>query len=99
MEGFIPVESIQQLQDVLQMASVNSGGPRAILEIAPSNPHKRPLAPPTAFSLHRMMQPYQDLVSTYGVPRYQEINPGIFTVVTFPFLFGVMVLSSSSLML
>jgi V-type H+-transporting ATPase subunit a len=26
----------------------------------------------------------------YGTPRYLEVNPGIFTVVTFPFLFGVM---------
>ena len=29
-------------------------------------------------------------MNTYGVPRYMEINPGLFTVVTFPFLFGVM---------
>lgn len=24
------------------------------------------------------------------MPRYKEINPGLFTLVTFPFLFGVM---------
>jgi len=24
------------------------------------------------------------------MPRYKEINPGLFTVMTFPFLFGVM---------
>ncbi len=29
-------------------------------------------------------------MNTYGIPRYKEINPGIFTIVTFPFLFGVM---------
>lgn len=29
-------------------------------------------------------------MNTYGIPRYQEINPGLFTCVTFPFLFGVM---------
>lgn len=29
-------------------------------------------------------------MNTYGVPRYKEINPGTFTIVTFPFLFGVM---------
>ena len=32
----------------------------------------------------------QEIVNTYGVPRYQEINPSIFTTVTFPFFFGVM---------
>ena len=29
-------------------------------------------------------------MDTYGVPRYGEINPGLFTITTFPFLFGVM---------
>jgi V-type H+-transporting ATPase subunit a len=26
----------------------------------------------------------------YGVPGYKEVNPALFTTVTFPFLFGVM---------
>jgi V-type H+-transporting ATPase subunit a len=34
--------------------------------------------------------PFQEIVNTYGVPNYQEINPGYFTIITFPFLFGVM---------
>lgn len=33
---------------------------------------------------------FQQIVNTYGVARYKEANPGIFTVITFPFLFGVM---------
>jgi len=24
------------------------------------------------------------------VPQYKEVNPGLFTIITFPFLFGVM---------
>ena len=30
------------------------------------------------------------VVDTYGIPRYREINPGYFTIITFPFLFAVM---------
>ena len=30
------------------------------------------------------------IVNTYGFPRYRELNPGIFTIVTFPYLFGIM---------
>jgi V-type H+-transporting ATPase subunit a len=29
-------------------------------------------------------------VDLYGVPRYQELNPAIFTCMTFPFFFGIM---------
>ena len=29
-------------------------------------------------------------MNTYGFPRYREINPSLFNIVTFPFLFGVM---------
>jgi len=32
----------------------------------------------------------QAIVDGYGIPRYQEINPGFFAVAMFPFLFGVM---------
>jgi V-type H+-transporting ATPase subunit a len=34
--------------------------------------------------------PFQELVNTYGQPRYGEVNPGLFTIVTFPFEFGIM---------
>lgn len=30
------------------------------------------------------------VVDQYAVPTYKEINPAIFTIVSFPFLFGVM---------
>ena len=29
-------------------------------------------------------------MNTYGIPAYKEANPGLVTMVTFPFLFGVM---------
>ena len=46
--------------------------------------------PPTKFKTQGFFEPFQDIVDTYGVPRYKEVNPGLFTAVTFPFLFGVM---------
>lgn len=48
------------------------------------------LNPPTYIDTNEFIYPFQEIVNTYGVPRYQEINPTIFNIVTFPFLFGVM---------
>lgn len=45
---------------------------------------------PTAFDSNSYTRAPQEITDTYGVPRYQEINPSIFTTVTFPFFFGVM---------
>jgi V-type H+-transporting ATPase subunit a len=33
---------------------------------------------------------FQEIVNTYGIPSYKEANPAVFTIVTFPFLYGVM---------
>ena len=34
--------------------------------------------------------PFQEIVNTYGTPSFKEANPTVFTIITFPFLFGVM---------
>ena len=36
------------------------------------------------------LAPFQEITDTYGVPTYKEVNPSLFGIVTFPFLFGVM---------
>jgi V-type H+-transporting ATPase subunit a len=46
--------------------------------------------PPTHFITNKFTYGYQEFVNTYGIPRYREANPALFTAATFPFLFGVM---------
>jgi V-type H+-transporting ATPase subunit a len=48
------------------------------------------LPKPTYIPSNDFLWPFQEIVNTYGIPRYQEINPTYFNIVTFPFLFGVM---------
>ena len=45
---------------------------------------------PTYISVNDFSFPFQEIVNQYGIPNYHEINPGFFTIVTFPFLFGIM---------
>ena len=46
--------------------------------------------PPTFITTNDFTSIPQLIVDTFGIPRYREINPGYFTIITFPFLFGVM---------
>ena len=48
------------------------------------------IMPPTYIPSNDFIWAFQQIVSTYGTPRYREINPAFFCIVTFPFLFGVM---------
>ena len=46
--------------------------------------------PPTYIRTNEFTSTFQQIVDTYGIPHYREINPGYFSIITFPFLFGVM---------
>ena len=53
-------------------------------------PFDEDAVPPTLILTNQFTEAFQEVVNTYGIPRYGEINPGYFTIITFPFLFGVM---------
>ncbi len=48
------------------------------------------MQPPTLMDTNRFTKAFNSVVETYAVASYAEVNPAVFTIVTFPFLFGLM---------
>jgi len=45
---------------------------------------------PVALNNPKILRPFQQLVTTYARPLYEEVDPTFLTALTFPFLFGAM---------
>mmetsp|Transcript_60124 Transcript_60124/g.158159 ORF Transcript_60124/g.158159 Transcript_60124/m.158159 type:complete len:864 (-) Transcript_60124:297-2888(-) len=83
-----PAEQEDHIRALLiQHSSRQHGHSSAMLVSDRTQPRKNP---PTYIRKNQFTGVFQDLVDTYGLPKYGEINPALFTIVTFPFLFGVM---------
>lgn len=85
---WIPETRLDYLGDALNM--LKSRPEFQGFTISEESPKELDLHPPTRFQKNIFLSPFQEIVNTYGIPRYREINPAIFTSITFPFLFGLM---------
>lgn len=85
--GWILTASLSSARSALKRAHLQLNlTPSAMLERVPTHWP----TPPTHFTTNKYTWAFQEFVNTYGVPRYQEANPALFTAATFPFFFGVM---------
>lgn len=85
-EGWCPTSSLSDIQRALRHVTEQSGSNVSSIlhELRTSK------EPPTYHRTNKVTKGFQAIVDSYGVARYREVNPGLFTVITFPFLFAVM---------
>ena len=85
-ECWCPTEELGTIRTALKVGAERSGtGAQPIL-----TPVKTKREPPTYNVTNKFTGASQAIVDAYGVACYQEVNPGPFTIITFPFLFAVM---------
>jgi V-type H+-transporting ATPase subunit a len=85
-EGWVPTKSLEQVNIALRRAKDRSGA-QVPSFLTPLETHE---VPPTYFETNKFTAGFQSIIDAYGIPRYQEINPAVFSIVTFPFMFGIM---------
>ncbi|KAG0330687.1 H(+)-transporting V0 sector ATPase subunit a [Podila horticola] len=85
-EGWCPTNEINTIQTALRGVTERSGSmvPSILNEL---RTHKEP---PTYHKTNKFTAGFQAIVDAYGMARYREVNPGLFTCISFPFLFAVM---------
>jgi V-type H+-transporting ATPase subunit a len=86
---WFPAAEETEIKRLLATAPPGSSYVSATL-VADDSVERSTVNPPTYFKATEFNSAFQELVDTYGVPRYQEANPALFAMVTFPFLFGIM---------
>ncbi|EEY19167.1 vacuolar ATP synthase 98 kDa subunit [Verticillium alfalfae VaMs.102] len=85
-EGWAPTNEVSRIRATLQEVTNRAGlsVPSIINEIRTNK------TPPTYLKTNKFTEAFQTIVNAYGTATYQEVNPALPVVVTFPFLFAVM---------
>lgn len=85
-EGWCPVYAKAEIQDALHRAAFasNSQVPSIFHTLHATE------SPPTYFRTNKFTGAFQEIVDAYGMAKYREANPTVYTIITFPFLFAVM---------
>jgi len=85
-EAWAPTSSLGLIKSTLQDVNNRAGlsVPTIVNQIRTSK------TPPTYNKTNKFTLGFQTIIDAYGSAKYTEVNPGLPTIVTFPFLFAVM---------
>jgi V-type H+-transporting ATPase subunit a len=85
-EAWCPTNALPLIKSTLQ--DVNDRAGLSVPTIV--NQIKTNKTPPTYNKTNKFTEGFQTIINAYGTAKYQEVNPGLPTIITFPFLFAVM---------
>ncbi|XP_076258218.1 V-type proton ATPase 116 kDa subunit a 1-like [Rhynchophorus ferrugineus] len=83
-EGWVPTGDLDSVYAILN-AQASDSPVHSFFNILQTND-----VPPTFNRTNKFTQGFQNLISAYGTANYRELNPALYSIVTFPFLFAVM---------
>jgi V/A-type H+-transporting ATPase subunit I len=84
--GWAPRDRVQELRQAVEKAT---DGRVTFEENSPYAPGER-VQVPTLMRHSRLLRPVESLVSTYGTPGYNELDPTPLVALTFIIMFGIM---------
>ena len=83
--GWVPTQQMDHLRRELERVS-----DKVLIEMRELNRQETEEGVPTALGNPSFLRGFQQLVTNYGAPRYQEIDPTLILAFTFPLIFGIM---------
>ena len=104
-EGWVPNAEISVIQRSLDAISARYSGNNSLRRIASHsvsqadsdnsipiimNTIETNRKPPTYFKTNKFTEAFQALCDSYGTATYREVNAGLPTIATFPFIFAIM---------
>lgn len=85
-ECWVPTNEIAKVQATLEEASAEANSEiKSFMQVISTTDQ-----PPTFMRTNKFTKGFQNLIDSYGVAIYGEVNPALYAIITFPFLFGVM---------
>ncbi|XP_045784820.1 V-type proton ATPase 116 kDa subunit a1-like [Maniola jurtina] len=83
---WVPELDFPKVEDVLARATEEAGSTVESFILKSDDSDE----PPTYHRTNKFTKGFQALINAYGDSTYRELNPGLYTIITFPFLFAVM---------